>query len=533
MEESSFYFIFLQTLILDDTTRGCLNEIFVVKRLETMIEIFTLCLQMACSFKSTGMCPVYDDDRLSRPLKKYLSDFVWRLLLGVESNAVTFILCGLLERINVDIDSEINLVDIGAQNIVSMEDLCRKGVDAAVKSGKLSSIDLNRGSQLCLNLDMTWRKLATVTYLHQLIGFQREGLRRAQLLLTAHLWMYEEAIATQPGFAIITPLNRAAILMQLNKATQALSTWKMSVQKMRDEMMVLVTAITQRLKWAVGANPGLQQLMTSFIEHVTIKRDLTDKIGLLAAVALKNCTSVLKYETLRVSTPEALEEDQSFLNLISRWEKSCMMAQSCSTAVTSVEEALVELLDPEGPIDRSWLNNVASLIDDMTDQVQRQINKIEKEIVSSQDELNSCAYRLRGLMVVHHRVVANVRALMKSTIRFVDGGAFGGGVKDYLKKYKPVLDAISELHGHILSKDFTEVVVNSSLVHIAEVLAHIQPMYDELLLIESSFDADAEAELERKGAVAQIQLHDASRPNSPLAKAKTQKGRLSGRFSEK
>lgn len=505
--------------MLDDTIRSILSDIFVVKRVETMMEIFTLILQLACSFKGTGICPVYSDELLCRPVRKFLADFVWRQMLGLHSFTAATFMGNLIESSGINIDEEINLTDIGARNVVSMDELCGKAIETITRNGKISSVGINRATALCWNLDMTCRKFNTIQNILRQIQWHGECLSRSEHLLAAHLWMYEEALATQPTFTVHTSKNRAAIMHQLTEATQTLGSMKTAIQRKRGELMVLITAITQRLKWAVGANPGLNELMVQFGQSVTSKRDLMDKACLLATITLKYCTSVLHYEKLRVSTVDALEEDQRFLDLVSRWEKSCMMAQSCSTMVTPTEEALVELLDPEGPIDRAWLNNVASLIDDMTDQVQQEIGSSEKEMVTAQDDLQSCSYRLRALMTTHHRIAGKVLHLLKSLYRIVDDVA-KNEITEHLDKHNALLVTLTELHGHVLSKDFTEVIVNGTLEQIADVLGDIKDIFDKLIRIDSYANESVQA-----AVIGQLQQEEncLSRPESP-SRSKIQKG---------
>lgn len=489
--------ISLQATILDPTTREILVDIFTVKRLETMIEIFTMALQMACSFKGTGICPVFDDSHLCRPLETYLSNYVWRLMMGIESFVVAYFVC-------IHIDNEIK----EQPAITSIEQLCDNRLSTANAYTNDNNAVLAMCQSLCQNLELSWHKLSVVNHLQQQVARQTGGLRRSQLLLSAHLWLYEEAISTQAGFAIPTPINRTASLVELTKAMQLLAEKKASIQKLSDELNVLTRAIAQRLKWAVGANPGLQPLMDQFNEAISHKAALVDRGRRLADIALKNCTAVLYYEALRVSTVEALEEDQTFLNLVSRWEKSCMMAQTCSSVVTNVEEALVELLDPEGPICPTWLNNVASLIDDMTHQAHAEINAIEKSIIVAQDDVHSCAMRLGALMAVRHRIVADIRSLLRSTIIYA-------AVKEYFQKYKPTLELISDLHTNAMSKDFTEVMVADALKHIEEALLTARFMYDDLFELENQLRGRDEMDERMLPAIAHIQQQDVSRSNSP------------------
>lgn len=493
-----------------------------------MVEFFALILQIACAFKGNAICSAYDDEQLCRPLRKYLTDFVWRKMFGLQSYCVGFILCDLLQGISVDIDDEINFLDVGAQNVISMEELCCKSVDNHIKTKKILSMTLNQATTLCWNLDVVWRKLCIIENLQNQVNYQQTALHRSQLILTAHFWMYEEALTIQPNFNVATTRNRASIILQLDEASRSLKTLQTSIRRQKDELNVLITAINQRLKWAVGANPNLLELNNQFINAVSLRQDLIEKIGSSATFTLKECTSILKYEKLRVSTPEALEEDQHFLNLVSRWEKSCLMAKSCLNVVTPIEEALIELLDPEGPIDRIWLNNVAALIDEMIDQVQQDINKVEKEIVCSQDELQSCAYRLRALMANHHRIAPKLLAIIKSFYCLVDENQ-KIIINQHIEKHAWMQETITELQGHILSKDFTEELVNITLKQISELLEMLKVIFNSLIDIDILFvicnDAEKKMNVLSTPSIAQIQQQECiiSRPCSP-SKSKAQKG---------
>lgn len=488
-----------------------------------MVEFFTMILQIACSFKAAGVNPVYGDNQLCRPLRKYLTDFVWRKMFGLQSYCVTVILCDLLHGIDVDVDAEINMVDVGAQSLVSMEELCRKSVEKYIRNEKIPKIILSQATALCWSLDGAWRKLCTIQNIQNQITCQQNTLLRSQLILTAHFWMYEEVLTKQTGFTIIPTRNRATIMIQLDETAKTLTALQSAIKRQKDELTVLTTAINQRLKWAAGANPQLVEMMNSFVSNISSRQDSIERIGLLAVAALNESSAILQYEKLRVSTTEALEEDQKFLKLVSRWEDCSKIVQTMSNAVTPVEEALILLLDPEGPIDRMWLNSVSTLIDEMVDQVQQDINKIEREIVDSQDELQSCAYRLRALMVTHNRIGPKILSLVNAIYRIIDDDKkliLG----EYVEKHNLMKETITELQGHILSKDFTEELVNVTLKQTADLLNTLKDTFINLL---NAGNLLAESDnILPSPAIAQVQQQDCviSRPNSP-SKTKAQKGK--------
>lgn len=475
----SFIHLFSQNYVLDDNARVILSDIFMVKQLEAMVDICTFVLQFACAFKGTGMCPAYDDDHLCRPLRKAISDFVLRQMLGLQPFLVAIFLCHWLEECGIDIEREANSVDIGASNTLSMDEMCRKAIDLSSRH-PLPTLSLNRSSSLCLNMEYSCRKSNIIRNVHNRIEQQNEYLLRCQRLLAAHTWMHEEALSTQPSFGTITTINRTTIIKKLTEEAQLIKNLLQTIQKKREEILVSITAITQRLKWAVGANPDLQQLMNEFTTNAYSKNELTEKLCYLATIVLNDSLSVLQYEKLRISTSEALEEDHKFLNLVGRWEKSHAMIQSSTAMVTPIEEALVELLDPEGPIDKAWLNNVASLIDEMMDHIQQEIVHCEKGMVAIQDDLQSCAYRMRSLMTTHQRLASKVLSYLKSFYALA-GDVQKAKVSDQLDKHNGFLVSLTELHGHVLSKDFTEEIVSGMLLEIEEHLKNIKIIFENLI----------------------------------------------------
>lgn len=469
------------------------------------------------------MNSVYEDSQLCRPLRKYLTDFVWRKMFGLQSYCVTVILCDLLHGIDIDVDGEINLVDVGAQNVISMEELCCKSIDKYIRNEKLPKMILSQATTICWNLDGAWRKLCTVQNIQNQVTCQQNTMLRTQLILTAHFWMNEEALTKQTGFSIIPTRNRATVILKLDETTKTLTALQSTVQRQKDELSVLTTAINQRLKWAAGANPQLVDMMNDYVSTISNRQNLIDKIGLLAAIAIKENSAILQYEKLRVTTTEALDEDQKFLNLISRWEKCCKLVQTVTNVVTPVEEALIELLDPEGPIDRMWLNSVSALIDDMVNQVQQDISKIERKIVDSQDELQSSAYRLRSLMVTHSRIAPKILNLVNTIYRIIDDDK-KLILSEYVDKHNLMKENITELQGHILSKDFTEELVNVTVNQTADLLNTMKDTINNLINAGNLLTENDK--ILPSPVIAQIQQQDCiiSRPNSP-SKSKAQKGK--------
>ena len=162
---------------------------------------------------------------------------------------------------------------------------------------------------------------------------------------------------------------------------------------------------------------------------------------------------------LRVKTQKAILSDEEFLRFLHQWENVCLSERNVAHTVSPIEEGLIELLNPEGPVDNAWIKNVTALIDEMINQVHCEIDGNEKLMVNAQDNLHMSAHKLRNLMSLHHRIFGDIKNLLKSILKNDESSSGNELLREYFGKYKNFIDNVTELHGNVLSKDFTVVMM--------------------------------------------------------------------------
>ncbi|XP_055626781.1 serine/threonine-protein kinase Smg1 [Toxorhynchites rutilus septentrionalis] len=487
----------LTVLILNKATNDVLEAIFILKRIQTIIEFFTSCLQMACAFNGTSLAAICNDDALVRPVRKFIADFTYHLLLGIGSIAAGMVMYGVLQRSNPQLTHDIaNLQQITNANRIHMNDLSNMFLERMF--AEVTEIDYNKTNNACLHLSFTWKKMMHIKLLSERIMTEQISLSRWQKLFVAHSWMHN--VTTIPNVGnmqqgdLTLYANRSTLLMQLKSYVESLTSAKSTIQKMRDEILNNTSAILHRLKWAAGANAELVPLLSSFEQASLKKRDFLDEQMIHLDIALKHCCSVLSYDIVRLHMHRDLEQDQEFVDLVERFRKACTKLNSCSTMVSPTEIALVELLDPEGQIDHIWLSNVKALIDDMTDQVQNKIAKVEKEVRAAQDNLHMSAHKLRTLVSTHHVLAADIKGLLKTKLKIECSPT----LREYLLKYKSFLETISELHSNMLSKDFTDEWVQQAMEQVQNTLPSVHQTFDQLFEFEQSRDDDVAINAEKE-----------------------------------
>lgn len=444
-----------------------LDQLFMVKRIQTLIEFFGYCLQIAWSFKGSGVIVNVDIEFLAHPLKIFLTDLLNKCVIGRGSYSMSIILCCLLQQQQPH------------NSFTSLEQV-----------GCGMSMNPNHAvycSEFFASIDELFRRQKSHDYYQKLIQRQSEYINHVTWIISCHHWLHEDYFMTHP--TIMPPISRASILMQCQTAVQAMSNLCASMQKIDEDIKHVSNAVLQRLKWASGANPMLNELLYSFESLSREKQEQFERDNQYAACALKYSIAIINYETLRYKTPKAIVSDEEFLNFVQQWENVCVAERTVAHTVNPIEEGIVELLDPEGPIERSWIENVTSLIDDMINQVHNEIDTNEKCMVSAQDNLHLTAHKLRNFMSTHHRISADIRNMLKSILKYDEGGSSSEMLREYFSKYKSFIDNVTELHGNVLSKDFTDCMVKQISEQVERSLDISNDIYNGLFNFEKTLSA--------------------------------------------
>ncbi|XP_070506242.1 serine/threonine-protein kinase Smg1 [Chironomus tepperi] len=446
-----------------------LDQLFMVKRIQTLIEFFGYCLQIAWAFKGSGVIVNLDIEFLSHPLKVFIADLFTKCVFGRGSYSLSIIVCSLLQH-------KMDELNCGNKCFNTLEQMCYQM--------PMNSYQMSHCEKLFTALEEKFRQQNSNDYYQRLIHQESEYVKHVTWIISCHHWLHEDYFMAHP--TVLPPIRRASILMQCQTFIQTLSNWSASIHKIDKDVKQCTGAILQRLKWATGANPLLNELLYNFESISRENSAELERDNKYAEHALKCCIAIINYEMLRYKTPKAIVSDEEFLNFLQQWENVCISERNIAHTVNPIEEGIVELLDPEGPIERLWIENITSLIDDMINQVHNEIDTNEKCMVSAQDNLHLSAHKLRNLMSTHHRISADTRNLLKSILKYDECGTNNEMLREYFTIYKAFIDNVTELHGNVLSKDFTDSMVKQISEQVERSLAISNEIYNGLFSFEKT-----------------------------------------------
>lgn len=235
--------------------KSVLDDIFLLKKLITMTEFITLCVEMSQSFKGIGNTIIYNDEQLVKPIRQFIADFISRQFLGITTEAIAYTICFLLQHLGVDVSNEIEQKDIGAENKVPLDELYQKCWSLFLKRGTFTQNILAQASSLETNLKAAWEKIQGPKKIEQNFSILQASVTRIQQQLTAHYFVFEDILAQHPISSVLLTtctLIRGKFIVDLGKEVANLRVLQCKLTEAREQQNTLITSAVQRLKWAAG-----------------------------------------------------------------------------------------------------------------------------------------------------------------------------------------------------------------------------------------------------------------------------------------
>lgn len=476
---------------LNPSTVVTLNHLFMAERVQTMIDFFTVCLETAFSLKGSGSMLNLDHNLLARPLKMFICNYYSKFILGRVSFCLSSTICSMYER--------------KLTNSLSLDQ-----IRMTTTSNKLIE-------KYFMQMEEKLRTEEFIYFTRQSVCQQSSFIECIDNLCNSYQWLHADTLqAMNPT----SPTSRNSLLIQLQKNIQILSSWKASIAKIDEELQQCRVVLMQRLKWAAGANPVVNELMKNFETISTAKAHQLERDRKIVENVTRKCTAILNFEMMRFNTHVVVLSDDEFLSLLKQWEVACLALKNVVNTINPVEESLVELLDPEGSVDRDWIEKVMSLIDDIIHKLHGDIDTKERSAGHARDCLDMSAQKLRNFIATHHRISTDVKNLLKSILKH-DEGEQMRALREYREKHKAFMEQITELHGNVLSKDFTDTLVKRTSQLVDESLDAIGAVYNDLFKFERTLQSNSTTVVQHTDEgrrFAALENFTADYPGSPMKK---------------
>ncbi|XP_037239140.1 serine/threonine-protein kinase SMG1 isoform X3 [Falco rusticolus] len=526
----------------DDNNRQVLEEIFFLKRLQTIKEFFRLCGTFSKTLSGISSLedqnavngPVqivnvkalyrnscFSEDQMAKPIKAFTADFVRQLLIGLPNQALGLTLCSFISALGVDIIAQVEAKDFGAESKVSVDDLCKKAVEHNIQIGKFSQLVMNRATVLASSYDTAWKKHDLVRRLETSISSCKTSLQRVQLHIAMFQWQHEDLLISRPQAISVTPPPRSAILASMKKKLHTLSQIEASIATVQEKLAALEASIEQRLKWAGGANPALAPVLQDFDATIAERRNLVLKESQRASQVTFLCSNIIHFESLRTRTAEALNLDAALFELLKRCQQMCSFASQFNSSVSELELRLLQRVGTglEHPIGSSeWLHSAhKQLTQEISTQRTVQTER-EQQIETVCETIQNLVDSIKTVLTGHNRQLGDVKHLLKAMAKDEEAALADGedvpyenSVRQFLGEYKSwqdniqtVLFTLVQVMGQARSQEHVEMLQEITPT-LKELKTQSQSVYNNLVGFASPLVTDTSNECSSPTSAAMYQ----------------------------
>ncbi|ALC49235.1 nonC [Drosophila busckii] len=210
------------------------------------------------------------------------------------------------------------------------------------------------------------------------IALLNQQIELLTLVATAHYWAHEEALTLEGG----GELNCAHILSRQKVCEAIGESWQLleqGVQRLEHLQCLLATQLEQlqqqRSNW--NRNHIDSMLRNEQTQHELANKQL-ELIGELSKCASAVCC---------VEQAGSVAAEEQLRRSMQHWLQLYKQCQTSSAKISAVEEALVQMLNPEGNVNSCWLENMHGLLEDYTCKLQRELAEVEVAQQQSHDAL--------------------------------------------------------------------------------------------------------------------------------------------------
>ena len=246
----------------------------------------------------------------------------------------------------------------------------------------------------------------------------------------------------------------------------------------------LKSSVDQRLKWALGANPALKEVVEGFsCEHQTQLEAVRQMSGLVKSVVGVS-QSALQFEALRTNTVEARQGDHQFLGILAACRDSCLAGAGLGPGNINPEEMmLLDLNPPRESIDQFWIRQTEELIAAKVKSIQDTLAAENKQFTEVQRAIREIGVCLKDIVTSHHKLMTDVALLLK-TIQKIDNFEFPT-LNNFLAKYKDYSEQLNLIIKIVLSEEMAVESGRMILERLDTLKEETNFVYEELINISA------------------------------------------------
>ncbi|BFG03028.1 serine/threonine-protein kinase Smg1 [Drosophila madeirensis] len=228
-----------------------------------------------------------------------------------------------------------------------------------------TSLDVEKADHLCGGLFMALQTDAGLMQQEQEVALISQQIELHSLVGSAQFWGYSEALGAQLR-------GGPHIICRRKLVTDIGQSWGEMVRTVDglEQLLLGLDAQLGQLE-ALRSNWNRNHIDSMLRNAQEQRRQVADQVALVRQLS-EGASAVCHLEQVVADAVGSGLEMQTLHNHLEQWLAAFGNWKASCASVSGVEQAVVELLDPEDGIDDYWLQNVHGLIEEQTCKVQRE-----------------------------------------------------------------------------------------------------------------------------------------------------------------
>ncbi|CAF1327016.1 unnamed protein product [Adineta steineri] len=399
----SSLFDWRKTNIGNDNHRQVLKKFFIMSKIATMKQICQLTIDHLQTFDNLKSQIIKDND-FSKIIKQLLMLHIIQNFIDLPSLATSYLILSLIPSSQTILENDFIHTDIQFQEFINRFCLLT------------STSQITDLQQLLSEINGLWQNRNNAEQIKTSLEILQIRKHTNEMQLLAYRWK---------NYYLLEPNNknqqRKAICDELLTDQGILSITDSTSTTIIDKITNLEQTVIQRLRWAAGANPLVQDVLVKFEIRQKERANEIDNDKQVCSHLVKILQSWLLFEQYE---EQIKLQGDLILHARTFAEKGleiCQLKTSIESNFTTVEQAVLEF-QPIENLDQITLQNLPSLIDQAENECMKQKRnriKEERELENRRDETNHLINELKEHMSQHNTIFKDISSVLKSLLKII------------------------------------------------------------------------------------------------------------------
>ena len=395
-----------------------------LSRLVCINNFFEVCKKAMSCFKADKAGELFPtSEELGRPTRNFMANYYLKVFKDNVGSVITNVVTDLLaDQLNDHLNIQDQIDRIAKQ----------RGPDKVhFLALELNAIFANiQKTELALHLEHRVEILNACQQINQL---QRNSFQ----------WFHEDQLAMEA--VTLVPPFRLQVLNDLKNCLAALIKGQQELGEVHGRYVDLTNTVEQRLRWACGANPDLQENFDQFSSAFASEVENMKSIMTLSKAMSASANTMIHYESLRTTTREALSSDSFVMSLFSECQQSVQLqeVQNQSQELGSIELNIFSTNPPQDLIDQKWIKATVDIVANQIRAIQKESEEDMEKMKSARHNLQSKILEFKKTLTAHQKLMADVGSLLRSIDKAEDLDV--PEIKTYLTNYRDFTDKVGSM----------------------------------------------------------------------------------------